>query len=191
MLDNWRGYIVCFICVRTLILCLTLILGTRAQAQTSIDVTVKGQVPITCTLTAPTGAVELNTLINAFGGAVAASGNSSILIPMSCNAPFQVSFQSQNGTLLNPNWVIRQGSFTSAIPYWLSWSVPLDNGMILSEANCTSASIVSTAGCGLTSTYSAINRSMKTSFAWDAPATPLLAGTYLDRITIRITAQSW
>ena len=170
---------------------LCLLWSGNLHAQTSVDVTVKGQVPIACTLTAPATTLEINQNTNAFGGAVAAAGSASLGIPISCNAPFQISFQSQNGTLLNSAWVIRQGGFASAIPYRLSWSVPLDDGSSVSASGCMSAAIMGAAGCAGVSSYSAINRAIAASIAWDAPATPLLAGTYLDRITIRITAQSW
>jgi len=167
----------------------------------SLDVTVRGVVPNLCAIkssTSTTGSssvsVDLPDRANTSLGALSAAGEISVGFNLYCNSKFEVSLQSQNGGLQHTDpLVARTGAFTTKVPYRIGWEVGLDDGGSAGVSGCNSSALRHASGCSATSAYSAMNKELTASMAWDgAPASaPPLAGDFKDVMTIRLTATGW
>ena len=176
--------------------------NASAQAgNTSLDVTVRGVVPNLCGIksaTSTTGSssvtVELPVGASTSLGALSASGEISVGFKLSCNSKFEVSLQSQNGGLQHTDPLApRTGAFTTQVPYRIGWKVGLDDGGSAGVSGCDSKVLRDVSGCSATSAYSAMNKELTASMAWDGAkaSAPLLAGDFKDVMTIRLTATGW
>jgi hypothetical protein len=148
-------------------------------------------VPATCTVSAS----------SSFGTpSLAASGSVTAQALVNCNAAFKITAQSRNGRLANPE--AAPAGFANAVPYELTFSVPLDNSSTPASATCASSTLTSgQAGCALSPGNAgglssggkpSINKTATLTVAYAVPAAPtrLVAGSYTDTITLTIaTAQ--
>ena len=176
--------------------------NASAQAgNTSLDVTVRGVVPNLCAIkssASTTGSssvsVDLPVGANTSLGALTAPGEISLGVKLSCNSKFEVSLQSQYGGLQHtaPS-TVRNGAFTTQVPYRIGWKVGLDDGGSAGVSGCDSQVLRDVSGCSATSAYSAMNKELTASMAWDGAkaSAPLLAGNFKDVMTIRLTATGW
>lgn len=159
--------------------------STSALADTVV-IQAKGTVPGSC-------AVALTTNFGAANFATA--GTSTATAEVNCNTGFAIKATSQNGRVQNVKPAT--AGFDNKHPYSLSLSLPLDQGGSLSDSCAASAMVAGQTGCpmaigsGLASNgKTAIFQTATLTASWQAPATPLLAGTYSDTITISVAPAS-
>ena len=161
------------------------------QAQAQVTITAQGEVPQSCTVTAP-GALILGDLADD------ASARTQVL-NVSCNAPWTYSLVSANGGLVAnapPNQVA--GVFTTTLTYQVTTLFSTDGGAFgdaalasrnLTAANaagCVANSVVACpfASSGADASISQTAGSLAVS--WSTPAQPLVAATYSDTLTLTV-----
>lgn len=159
--------------------------ATGSHAQT-LTVTAKGSFPTLCTIT-KSGDFPVNDLSNV--GAFSAQATAAL----NCNTPFKVQVASANGAMVRPIATVPP-SFTNMQSYELSFAFQTDD-LVDRSASCSSEALKSGVGCtlstGLTSGAStAINKTATLTASWTVgSATPLLAGSYSDTLTVTLGAQ--
>ncbi len=161
----------------------------RAHAQ--VTITAQGEVPQSCTVTAP-GAFVLGDLADN------ASARTQSL-NVSCNAPWTYSLVSANGGLVAnapPNQVA--GVFTTTLPYQVTTLFSTDGGAFgdaaLASGNLTAANAAgcvanAVVACPFASSGADVSISQTAgslAVSWSTPAQPLVAATYSDTLTLTV-----
>ena len=118
------------------------------------------------------------------------AGSSKFAFTVDCNAPFQYSMQSDNGALRLMN-----APAASQDPVEVAYSVhiriPLTLGGAIDDT-CSSASIKQGAiSCKFTDSGQkvAINQQAETQISWNGASRRLLAGQYIDRLTVFVSVK--
>ena len=153
-----------------------------AAGSTSVQLTIQGTVPQSCTVDASTPAIDLGDLTRA--------GTKDADIELSCNAPFILQLASDKGNFGAVAPPAAAGNFATTLSYRAGLSVPYDDGTSGAISDCASADLLAGATCATlaSGTHTAINQVAHLALSWSAPDTaiPLLAGTYSDIIRISI-----
>jgi hypothetical protein len=107
---------------------------------------------------------------------------------VNCNAPFSYRLEAQYGALTNTALKTAPGGFTAAVPYEVSVRIPTDGAPI--QDSCPSESLRSgRVSCPFTNSGNSIAMlsQAQLSLTWRSPHKVLIAGEYVDHLTIRVT----
>jgi len=158
-------------------------------ADAQVTITAEGQVPESCTLTAP-GPFAL--------GDLADTAPRALIVNVDCNTPWTYSLVSANGALVAvapPTQVA--GVFTTSLPYVVQTSFATDgaafgdpalNSAALTAANAATCVANAAAGCPFADSGAAVSigKTGSLTVSWTAPANPLVAATYSDTLTLTV-----
>ena len=158
------------------------------DAQT-LTITATGQIPASCGLGTGSGFSNAN---------LDASSSLSATATVNCNTKYLLRATSANGGLTT---VVQapSASFSNKLDYQFAISVPLDNAGGTVSGNCAASNLtaggslcaLSPAGAGLSSQGgTSTGKTATLGISWTVPSvTHLVAGSYVDTITISIAAQ--
>lgn len=165
---------------------LCLVAGAAVAATDSVTIKVVGEVAGSCEISGLTSNLDLGDL-----GAASSAATS---FTLSCNAPYTYDVSSSNGALQLMDSVSSTGSFATTHPYAIDVNAPTDLGAL--GVSCGSAAMATTNGCAGTSSGGvSLNAAAMLTVTWDpsaarqGAATPLIAGTYQDTVTLTFTVQ--
>jgi len=164
-----------------------------AQAADQVQITVQGEVEPACGLSGGSGSVQL--------GDISVAGERTLAFTVNCNAPFAYAVVSANGGLASQSGTkIIGGDFTTLKPYSVGARFQTDLGSFGDAARQSSALTAAAAAPCLATAFSAscpfttsgngvaINKTGELTLQWGAAATPLLAGSFSDTITLTVRA---
>jgi hypothetical protein len=168
-----------------------LVPGSAWAQTTQLQVTAKGSIPGSCTLTT-SGSFPARDMT------APGPQSATTMAALSCNQPFKINVTSTNGALLG-NRAAASG-FSNRQDYALTLSFGIDSSTTPQSATCTSAQlIVGQTACalspgnvtGLTSGNSiATNKTATLTADWTVATTArLMAGNYSDQLRVTLTPQ--
>jgi hypothetical protein len=119
------------------------------------------------------------------------AGSSKFAFMVDCNAPFQYSMQSDNGALRLVNAPVAAPRDEIEVAYTVHIRIPLTLGGAIDDT-CSSASIKQgEISCKFTDSGQkvAINQQAETRVSWNGASCHLLAGQYVDRLTVFVSVK--
>jgi hypothetical protein len=152
---------------------LTALLFQHARAQV-VTITLEGEIPPSCEVTAP------NTYVNL--GDLSQLGQARIPFQVRCNTPFRFELISQNGALTASHEGSLRPGFTATVPYEVAVQIPTSGGDITGQ--CTSAALRS-AGCNVSDGQHglALEGDALLTLSWKPHLVPI-ASNYSDVLTL-------
>ncbi len=122
-------------------------------------------------------------------GDVTKTGRKDYAFLVNCNTPFSYWLEAQYGALTNSSAGPAAKGFTATIPYDVAVHIPTDGAPI--DDRCTSESLRSgrvTCPFSDSGNNIAMQSEAQLSLTWRSAGKAAIAGDYVDRLTIRVTA---
>lgn len=157
-----------------------LFLAGSAYAQTSVTVTLRGEVEKSCSITGLATSVALGNL--------SLTGNQTLNFTMSCNAPYTYTLASTYGGLRHSSGPTAPSGFSVLVPYTVRIILPRETTPI--DNTCASSTIISgSQTCAFTNsgTEISINAASEIRLNWTGVSN-LVGGSYSDTLTLRVQA---
>ena len=157
-----------------------LLLAGSAYAQTSVTVTLRGEVEKECSITGLATSVSF--------GDLSLTGNQTLNFTMSCNAPYTYTLASTYGGLRHSSGPTAPSGFTALAPYTVRIIIPRETTSI--DNTCASSTIISgSQTCSFTTsgTEISINAAAQLRLNWTG-LTNLRGGSYSDTLTLTVQA---
>ena len=153
------------------------------RAADTVTINLTGTITASCALSGVAASASL--------GDITVAGSTTINFTTDCNAPFAYSLASLNGGLKHTTISTAPSGFAITQAYAVQTIIATNSGGGINQT-CTSASIKTGAvTCAFTNsgTAVAIQKASSLGISWTASASPLLAGTYQDTLTLTVSVQ--
>ena len=165
---------------RLLAAMVALLYAGSAAAQTSVTVTLRGEVEKECSITGLASSV-------AFGD-LTMTGNQTLNFTLSCNAPYTYTLASTYAALRHSSGPTAPPGFTALMPYSVRIIIPRETTPI--DNTCASSTILAgSQTCTFTSsgTEISLNAAAEIRLIWTGLSN-LIAGNYSDTLTLTVQA---
>jgi len=156
--------------------------GSAALAAGAVSMRLQGDIPASCAVDpGPASTLEL--------GDITAPGQREYGFQLSCNAPFSYVIEAQHGSLVHAGGAAAPAGFAAGVPYEIAVHIPTDGASI--DDLCAGETIVvgrvtcpfSTSGNDI-----ALASAARLKITWNPQGRTLLAGSYVERLTVRVAA---
>jgi hypothetical protein len=161
--------------------------SASALAASKMSIRLEGDITPECTIDGRSGSSAVLGLPLELGD-ITRPGRKDYAFLLNCNAPFGYRLEAQYGALTNTGVEKAPDGFAAAVPYDVTVRIPTDGAPI--QDWCSSESIRSgRVTCPFSNSGNAIalRSQAELSLTWRSPGKTLMAGQYVDWLTIRVT----